>query len=156
MSRVPTEPRSRPHISKPDPARLVALVVLAYFDVLAGRRPYSQIAPLFSPAAHLRITPVLAGEHRVTSWQPTRLTRIVMQAPHEHAREACVLVERAGRVTAVTVRLERHQGVWRVAELATPETTHHALRTASCRTRVRDAFDTAADDAGVVTHRDSA
>jgi hypothetical protein len=138
------------------PERLVAVLVLAYFDVLAGRRPYSQIASLFSPAAHLRLAPSLARERGHDRYEPTKITRIIMQAPHENAREACVLVQRANRTTAMTVRLERHQGLWRVAELASPDMQAGALRTAGCPTRVRDAFDTAADDDAGLIRRDSA
>lgn len=139
-----------------DPERMIAVLVLAYFDVQSGRRPYTQIAGLFSPAARMRLAPTLTREQRKAPWQPTTIKRVVMQAPHEHAREACVLVERAGRITAVTVRIERHQGMWRIAELASPEAPTGALRTASCPQRVRDAFDTAADDDAVLKHRDSA
>jgi len=139
-----------------DPKRMIAVLVLAYFEVCAGRRPYTQIAPLFSPAARMRLTKTLAREKRHDTWQPTTIKRVVMQAPHPHAREACVLTERAGRMTAVTVRIERHQGMWRVAELASPEAPTTALRTASCPQQVRDAFDTTADDAEVLMHRDSA
>jgi len=138
------------------PERLIVLIVLAYFDVLAGRRPYNQIAALLSPAAHLRLAPTLAREQRHDTWQPTSITRLIMQAPHEHAREACVLVRRSGRTTALTVRLERHQGMWRVAELASPEAPTGALRTASCPHHIRDAFDTAADDDVSFKRRDSA
>ncbi|MEX2532625.1 MAG: Rv3235 family protein [Nitriliruptoraceae bacterium] len=139
-----------------DPKRLVVVLVLAYFDVCAGRRPYTQIAPLFSPAARMHLTKTLARKQRHDTWQPTTIQRVVMQAPHPHAREACILVERAGRITAVTVRIERHQGMWRVAELASPEAPTRPLRTASCPGQVRDAFDAAADDADTLTRRDSA
>lgn len=129
-----------------DPTRLAGVVVLAYLDVLAGRRAFSQIAPLFSPAAGLRLRPQLAGERQPEQWQPTKIARIIMQAPHANAREACVLITRASRTTAMTVRLERHQGMWRVAELSSPDNPSPALRTAACPTTVRDAFDAAADD----------
>lgn len=154
---TPTKNRT-PHVRPPnvDAERMIAVLVLAYFDVRSGRRPYTQIAPLFSPAARMRLTPSLARERHHDTWHPTTIKRVVMQAPHRHAREACVLVERAGRTTAVTVRIERHQGLWRVAELASPETATTALRTASCPQGVRDAFDTAADDADGLIHRDSA
>lgn len=139
-----------------DPQRMLAVLVLAYFDVRAGRRPYTQIAPLFSPAARMRLTNTLGRARHYDAWEPTAIKRVVMQAPHPHAREACVLVERAGRITAVTVRIERHQGMWRVAELASPEAPTMALRTASCPEHVRDAFDSAADDADTLMRRGSA
>lgn len=139
-----------------DPKRMVVVLVLAYFDVRAGRRPYTQIAPLFSPAARMHLTKTLARGQRPDTWQPTTIQRVIMQAPHPHAREACVVVERAGRTTAVTVRIERHQGMWRVAELASPEAPTRPLRTASCPGQVRDAFDTAADEANTLMRRDSA
>lgn len=135
-----------------DPVRLAEVVVLAYLDVLAGRRAFSQIVSLFSPAARLRLDPQLARERKPEQWQPTKVTRVIMQAPHENAREACVLITRASRTTAMTVRLERHQGMWRIAELSSPDSPTPALRTAACPTRVRDAFDTAADDDAAMPH----
>lgn len=150
---------NQPHTRRPpnvDPQRLASLIVLAYLDVLAGRRSFAQIADLLSPAAQLRLSPTLAGERQPDQWQPTQVTRVIMQAPHDDAREACVLITRASRTTAMTVRLERHQGLWRVAELARPDNPTPALRTAACPTRVRDAFDTAADDAAPLTPRDNA
>jgi hypothetical protein len=32
-----------------------------------------------------------------------------------------VLLEQAGRITALAIRLERHRGSWRVVELTSPE-----------------------------------
>jgi hypothetical protein len=78
-----------------------------------------------------------------------RTATVVATSPREDACEACVTVEHPdGRISAFAVRLERHLGVWRVADLAAPESGLHPLPTASFPDGYtpRDAFDEAEDE----------
>ncbi|MFP4149950.1 MAG: Rv3235 family protein [Nitriliruptoraceae bacterium] len=124
------------------PARVAGLLVLAWAEVQAGRRPLRQLDPLLSPAIRRRLA-VQAPPRRPPSEQAIALRRIVVRHPTPDACEAVVLVERDRRVTAVAVRLERHLGRWRAVDLTAPEAGLTALPTASLPPgyRPRDAFD---------------
>lgn len=143
----PVRPRSdrRPVDSRPgppDPARLAALLVLAWSEVLDGRRSFPQLTPLVSPAVSRRLAAQLANE-RGRGPRELRIRRVKTGTPTPGVCEACVVVERDGRVSAVAVRLERHRGAWRVVELATPEAGLDPLTTASRPHPEPDAFDEA-------------
>jgi hypothetical protein len=126
----------------PEPRRLAALLARTWMEVREGRRPLAQLAPVLAPSLQRRL------EHQLTVGSPapshpTRVRRVAESWPTPTACEAAVSVERAGRTTAVAVRLERHLGAWRVVELTAPEDGLPALVTASLPDdhRRRDAFD---------------
>lgn len=125
-----------------DPRRLAAIVVLAWQEIRDGRRPLRQIAHLLSPAVERRLAAGISSGASPHHGR-TRIRRVVTHAVARQAYEAVVLVERAERVTAVAIRLERHLGHWRIVELASPEDGFAPLPTASLPDdhRCRDAFD---------------
>ena len=127
----------------PDPERLARLLVRVWFEVQAGRRPFSQLAPLVSPALRRRLLSQLPRRHPGRPPLPAAtIRRVVVDCPRDEAYELCVLVERADRVTAVALRLERRHGAWRAVDMTAPESGLQPLlsvpRTAP---PPRDAFD---------------
>ena len=127
----------------PDPQRLAGLLVRAWLEVRARRRPLMQLTPLLAPAVRRRLAIQIAprGDHH--SRQPARVRRVRASSPSPSVCEAVVVVEQADRTTAFAVRLERHRGAWRAVELAAPEAGLPALRTASLPPghHMPDAFD---------------
>ncbi|MEX2324714.1 MAG: Rv3235 family protein [Nitriliruptoraceae bacterium] len=125
---LPRQP-SRRRPAKPDPARLAELVVATWLEVRAGRRPLSQIRALFAPALYRQLCgqlePVRSGVVL-----PSRIRSVFSCSPTPATFEASVLVEQPQRVTAIAVRIERHQGVWRVVEMTAPEAGLRPLGTA--------------------------
>jgi hypothetical protein len=147
-----------PRATRPDPARLAELLVRFAAEVAAGRRPLRQLEPLLAPALVRRLAaglrPGLARPQ-----EELHVRRVVAGTPTPSgAVEATVLVERAGRVTAVAVRLERHLGAWRATELTAPEAGYAPLPTRSSPRARRgpDAFDEAEAEASLSRDRDSA
>jgi len=130
------------------PGRVAGLLVLAWSEVRAGRRPMRQLEPLLSPAIRRRLA-IQAPPRCPPSHQPIAIRKVVVRHPASDACEAVVLVERDRRVTAVAVRLERHLGRWRAVDLTAPEAGLTALPTASLPPghRPRDAFDEVAEEA---------
>lgn len=128
-----------------DPAHVAAVLVAAWVEVRAGRRPVGQLTPLLSPAMRRRLTAPGGGLHGGPP-RPVRIRKVVARHPRPQVCEAVVLVERDHRVTAVAVRLERHLGRWRAVEVTAPEAGLPALATASLPTGPRDAFDEEAEE----------
>jgi hypothetical protein len=132
----------------PDPARLAGLLVRAWLEVRAGRRPLGQLAPLVAPAVYRRLAsqlPRIPGASR----RIAQVRKVRASFPSASACEACVTVlDDAGRTTAVAVRLERNLGQWRVVELMAPEAGLPPLASASFPEghRFRDAFDEAFEE----------
>jgi hypothetical protein len=133
----------------PDPQRLAGLLARTWMEVRERRRPMSQLAPLLAPSLQRRLERQVAGRPS-ERYHPTRVRRVAASWPSPTACEAAVIVERAGRTTAVAVRLERHLGAWRVVEMTAPEDGLRPLTTASLPDgyRRRDAFDEALEEAG--------
>ena len=155
-----TEDASRPRPSRPDPARLAALLVRLTAEVAAGRRPLSQLDALLAPTLARRLAAGLRPGV-VRPQDDPEVVRVVAGPPTPSgAVEAAVLVRREGRVTAIAVRLERHHGAWRATELTAPEAGYAPLPTRSSPRAQRrlDAFDEAALEAndGVTPCRGSA
>lgn len=136
-----TLPAGRPG-PEPDPRRLAGLLARAYVEVRDGRRPVDQLAPLLAPSLQRRLARHRPPARR-RAQQPPRVRRVTASWPTRDACEAAVIIERAGRASAVAVRLERHRGRWRVVELTAPEEGLAPLATASLPPghRPRDAFD---------------
>jgi hypothetical protein len=150
-------PATAPAPARPDPGRLAELLVRVTAEVAAGRRPLSQLDALLAPTLARRLAANLrAGVPRP---QEVAVVRRVVTAPPtpSGAVEATVLVERAGRVTAVAVRLERHRGAWRATELTAPEAGYAPLPTRSNPRPGRgfDAFDEAELEDRVTPARDT-
>jgi hypothetical protein len=144
----PVGPPSRP---APDPTRLAATVVIAWDEVRAGLRPFTQLAAALSPAMRGRLgaeVRAASASRRPGAAETRRLRVRSASACHvsEGVTEASVVVEWSdGRIGAVAVRLERHLGAWRVVELGTPEAGTAPLATASLAAEPRDAFDEVLD-----------
>lgn len=140
---------------EPDLERLAATVARVYLEVEAGRRPATQLDRVASPSLRRRLRLVaarrrdLARRRRQPVAGPGSATvvRVWSSRPREHAMEATVVVQVAGRARAVCVRFERHHGTWRIVELATPDSGDRPRRTASCPVArpCRDTFDEVLD-----------
>lgn len=117
---VKQQPPSGRRIDKPDPARLAELVVATWLEVRARRRPLSQIRPLLAPALYRQLCRQLEpfGPEPAPAAQ---IRSVFTCSPSTSTLEASVLVGRAGRVTAIAVRIERYRGIWRVVEMTAPE-----------------------------------
>ncbi len=103
-----------------DPARLAGLLAVAWLEVRGGRRPLHQLRPLLTPAVDQRLAHQVArGRDRATNL--TRIRRIHATRPSDDVCEAVVLLDHAGRTTAIAIRLERRAGRWRAADLSAPE-----------------------------------
>lgn len=138
---VPTAPVTPRPSHRTSPARFAALLVRAMAEVLAGQRPYRQIEPFLAPGLTRRLV-VALRDPRPRPSGDLRVRRVVAAPPTPNGGiEATVVIERAGRVSAVAVRLERHHGLWRATELTAPEAGYAPLATASAGGgRRRDAF----------------
>jgi hypothetical protein len=143
MNTARADDRGRRPPRSPDPARLATVLVTAWLEVHAGRRPLAQLLPLVAPALGRRLAAQLCAVPRTRPGARVRVLRVRGGQPHPRAFEAAVVVTDDDRVTAIAVRLERHLGAWRGVELTAPETGLPALRTASLRVAPTrpDAFD---------------
>ncbi len=140
--------RRRRAASHPDPARLARAVARAFLEVEAGLRPLRQLEPVLAPALVQRLTRLLhTTPRRPMSPQRTAVLRMTTCWLTTDAFEACVIVQRAGRVGALTLRVERHRGAWRIADLARPEDGMPPVRTGALPNAgpLPDAFDETAD-----------
>lgn len=149
---IPRQPPARTTVAAlpcPDPTRLAGLVARAWLEVVAGRRPLAQLDGLLAPAARTRLCRLRDRVGVAPDPTCARVRRVTASRPAADACEAVVLIERAGRTTAIAVRLERHRTTWRVVELTPPEAGLRPLPTASCPHpgRPRDAFDEAEEEA---------
>lgn len=135
----------------PDPVRLAGLLARAWLEVRAGHRPLSQLTPLISPAARRRLQSQVAEAPAARHiGPPPRVRRLIDFTPAADVREVTVLLDHAGRTTAIAVRMERHRGAWRAVELTAPEAGLPPLPTASLGRghTPRDAFDEVFEEAG--------
>ena len=157
-TREPAAPSTPRKATTPDPDRLARLLVRVWLEVRHGRRPFAQLSPLVAPALRRRLLtqlprrPILNGAPRI------RIGRVIACRPSADVCEAAVLVEHAGRTTAVAVRLERHRGAWRAVELTAPEAGLRPLTTGSLPRPTgppRDAFDEARDEEEATRQRRS-
>ncbi|MFA9430093.1 Rv3235 family protein [Egicoccus sp. AB-alg2] len=146
-------PRRAPRRAAPDPRQLAALLVRAWLEVRAGRRPLRQLAPLVAPAVYGRLADQLAGRGHGAGTVAhlgtvARVGQVRACCPTDDVCEAAVTIHHATRTTAVAVRLERHLGLWRAVELTAPESGLAPLTTASLPPgwRPRDAFDEVLED----------
>lgn len=114
----------------PDPERLARLLVQVWLEVVHGRRPFSQLRPLVTPALRRRLLAQLPRRPVLDGAPSIRVRRVIHCSPSDGVCEAAVLVEQQGRTTAVAVRLERHRGAWRAIELTAPEAGLTPLATA--------------------------
>lgn len=139
MTRANRPGNVRPRDNRParraDPNRLARAVVIAWLEVESGRRPLEQLAPLLSPAIRYRVAITLRRNRRdgVIPFGPGAgaVLSVIGQHRDDATFDSVVLVRVGPRVSAVSVRLERHHGAWRVVELARPEDGYEARRTAS-------------------------
>lgn len=147
MTELPVTPVARhatPATSRGlEPERLAGILARAWLEVLCGRRALAQLAPLVAPAVRRRLAAQLPTITERRGDAGARVRRVVARWPTAAACEATVLVEQAGRTTALAIRLEQHRGAWRAVELTAPEAGLPPLPTASLPVnhQPRDAFD---------------
>lgn len=135
-------PRRR--ATDPDPVRLARGVAAAYLEVEAHRRPLAQLEPILAPALRARLAATMRHAPRgVPGPALHSVLNVRADQPARGAVDAAVVVRRGERVGALTVRLERHRGAWRVVELSSPEAGLPAARTRSLpdASLAPDAFD---------------
>ena len=141
----------------PDPAStsddwlsaLTALLAVLLTDVLAGRRAAEQLDRFVTPAVSLRVrhwARIAAGRrrsHRSAIGTAPQVRNVHAQRSAIDAFESAVVIEHAGRVRAIAVRLDHHDGAWVATDLAPPEAGLPAIRTSMLRHAPppRDAFD---------------
>lgn len=110
-------------VKRPDPELVLPAVARLVTEVLAGRRPLAQVAPMMTPAVVARLAARLRRQYRTTSTPTDRVT--VRHAAacwvNDNACEGVVTVDDGQRTTALALRIEQHGGRWRVAEVAGPE-----------------------------------
>lgn len=129
VARPPTVPPPRERLAtgdlprRPDPALVLPALARLVTEVLAGRRPLSQVAPMMTPAVVVRLAARLQQHYR-SDVVPT--DRVLVQHAaacwvHDRACEGVVTIDDGQRTTALAIRIEHYDGRWRVAEVAGPE-----------------------------------
>lgn len=120
------------------PDGVVAWLVVVALEVEAGRRPLRHLEGLVSPALYRRLA--ARREWLRASGATARPPRgpvfgsvlaVRSQHPRPDVLEASVIVDRGDRVSALSVRLERHRGGWRIVDLSRPEDGGTPRRTSS-------------------------
>ena len=114
-------PAARP-LPRPNPVAPAALVRAQQvfrlaFEVLEGRRGPHQLQPLMTPDIVAKITTMARVSTGRATPRTARLHRVHVQQITPRAAEACVSVERGGRVRAVAARLELAKDGWRCTAL---------------------------------------
>lgn len=109
--------------SQPDPRRLATAVAKLFLEVEQGRRPLPQLEPLMCPALYARLRRTIEPRHPARG--PRHRTVAVLSAhvypAEDGAYDAAIVVRRDGRAGSLALRIQRHDGVWRVVELGRPE-----------------------------------
>jgi len=111
-------------------------------EILDGVRPLGHLVGRVTPVVSMRLAGLASRARSQARDQarpgtngpgvrPVRVRRIHSTRPSRTSFEASVVLEHAGRVRAIAVRMELHHGVWRTTELADPDCGYPALRTAS-------------------------
>jgi hypothetical protein len=95
---------------------LVTAFVELFLEVEAGRRPPQQLRPLLAPMLYARLNRVW---HR--GGPPGRVVSVSVIAGGADCFDAIAVVVRGRRSGAVSLRLARGAGRWRIEELARPE-----------------------------------
>lgn len=125
---TPRRPLRRPTLAPtparrtgaPDPVRLIRLAARAYLEIEAGRRPLSHLEPLLAPGLVVRLAASLPrGRSPGPAVDAVRTVRC--SQPSEDTVDGVAVVRRGQRVGALSIRVERHRGSWRIVELALPE-----------------------------------
>lgn len=108
------------HENLPDPAVWGRRLLIGLAETAAGRRPLNQVAALLAPAVYRGIGMEFerAGVRGTRHWLHSMLVRNVrVSEPSEGVAELCATVQTKGRVRAVALRLDAHQGRWRCSSL---------------------------------------
>jgi Family of unknown function (DUF6459) len=104
----------------PDPALWGRRLLVGMIESAGGRRPLQQLVGLLSPSiAHgLRADFDRAAQHRRPHWTHAATVRSIRASePREGVAEVCATMQVSGRVRAVALRAEAHQGRWRCTRL---------------------------------------
>lgn len=115
----------------PDPTLLARAIATAFLEIEAGRRPLRQLEHLLAPALRMRLA--TSGRRPPHACGPDASAVLSVRAdrPSADAVDAAVVVRRGRRVGALAIRLERHRGIWRITDIARPESELPAARTGS-------------------------
>ena len=104
-------------------------IVRTLTDMEQGRRGITALDKLASPLAARRIHKVVsdsrqqvaAGGWRPHRTRPIRILSATATRPCEGVAEGVVIVADAKRSRPYTIRLEQHEELWRIVELAPPD-----------------------------------
>lgn len=120
VPRPPRRPVAARRTGAPDPMRLIVLAARAYLEIEAGRRPLSHLEPLLAPGLAVRLAASLPRK-RCPGPAVDAVRTVRCSQSSEEAVDGVAVVRRGQRVGALSIRVERHRGSWRVVELALPE-----------------------------------
>lgn len=113
-----TEDRT-PTAELPDPRAFTGQLLQALVEVLAGARSLTQLRLQLDVHLYAEIAERLQAcrGRRIVRPEPRCVGRVHVQTRPEGIAEACAVVRRAGRLSAVAVRLEGHCGRWVCTEV---------------------------------------
>jgi len=120
-----SEPRP-PDFSPTDPVRpptteqataLVTTIVRALLEVLEGRRPTRQLAPMLGPEVLDRLETLMSLSARRIGHNGLRLYKVRVCLPHASAIEGCAVVRAGHRFRALALRLELDSTRWKCTAL---------------------------------------
>lgn len=108
-----------PSAELPSAEHFARRIVQVLVEVVAGVRPVTQLRRDTTPELYASLRATVLCRPKSHEPRPTgRAIRSVhVQVRPEGVAEACATVRRAGRVTAVALRLEGVEGRWRCTEL---------------------------------------
>lgn len=107
------EPTNPPDIEAlPDPRRWTAMIAQAVVEILAGRRPVTQVLRWVDPEIYRRIQRSAPPRPGGRGGVPVRVRRVRVSTSPEGAVEAVAVVDDGTRCRAMTLRLEALERRW--------------------------------------------
>jgi hypothetical protein len=114
-------PQPTPRVLLPEPRRWAAQLVQAVIEVIAGDRPATQLIRWTNEEIYATVARRATLGHRARRSGRSPLRAVVRSVrvtePAEGVAEACALVQRGLRTTAVALRLEGIDGRWQCTAL---------------------------------------
>ncbi|HRW17788.1 MAG TPA: Rv3235 family protein [Dermatophilaceae bacterium] len=114
------EPVDRtPRRDLPDPEPLVHRLAQAFIEVMAGRRPATQVVRFTEPSVYAVLTrrALVASRRGALVGRPALVRQVRVQEPADGVVEACAVVVHHDRVRAIAMRLAGIDGRWVVTDL---------------------------------------
>jgi hypothetical protein len=98
-------------------AALITTVVRALLEVLEGRRPPRQLAPMLEPGVLDQLETLVSLGARRMGNNGLRLYKVRVCLPHASAIEGCAVVRAGHRFRALAIRLEYGSPRWKCTAL---------------------------------------